>query len=67
MICPCKKCEKKGCGRKHDSCESYQAWAAERAEINRRKKLETDEPWLSRQQELKHWKNLKQGRTVSRR
>ena len=67
MICPCKICEEKGCGKKHDSCESYRKWSAERTEVNRRKKMETEQSQLSRQQEVKHWRNLKQGRTVSRR
>ena len=28
MICPCKDCEKKGCGEYHDICLNYQKWVA---------------------------------------
>lgn len=28
---PCKDCHSKGCGPKHDTCEEYQEWKAERA------------------------------------
>ena len=24
--CPCKDCERKGCGVYHDNCEKYQSW-----------------------------------------
>ena len=67
MICPCKECENKGCGNVHDSCESYQAWSAERQELNRQRKMQNEHKQLSRQQTVKHWHNLKEGRTVSRR
>ena len=26
MNCPCKDCDKKGCGSYHDQCEPYQQW-----------------------------------------
>ena len=28
--CPCKNCEKKGCGAYHDICEKYQAFREEK-------------------------------------
>lgn len=34
---PCADCPEKGCGSKHDSCEPYQAWFAERKELLKRK------------------------------
>ena len=27
---PCKDCPERGCGTKHDTCEAYQEWLAER-------------------------------------
>jgi len=30
MICPCKTCDRQGCGRDHDTCEPYKAWKRER-------------------------------------
>ena len=67
MKCPCRGCENAGCGAYHDSCEEYQKWAAERDEINRQNRMANIHAELSRSQEVKHWKNLKAGRTVSRR
>lgn len=32
-ICPCKGCEKAGCGSYHDECEKFQAWKAEKEKI----------------------------------
>ena len=26
---PCKDCPERGCGKKHDTCKSYQEWKAE--------------------------------------
>ena len=40
MICPCKDCEKKGCGVYHDKCEEYQKYVAWRREINDKIRLE---------------------------
>ena len=67
MICPCKGCDKAGCGDYHDRCEEYQAWSAERNEIHRQLRMENIHRQLSRSQEVKHWHNLKEGRTVSKR
>ena len=30
MICPCKGCERQGCGDFHAECEAYRAWKEER-------------------------------------
>lgn len=38
MICPCKVCERKGCGDYHAECEAYRAWKEE----NRKKKAWLD-------------------------
>ena len=35
MLCPCKDCEKKGCGKYHDVCEKY-------LEFIRQKKIENN-------------------------
>ena len=37
---PCTECPEKGCGSKHDSCESYQAWVKEKEEIMNREREE---------------------------
>ena len=40
MDCPCKGCEKAGCGSYHDQCEPYQEWKKNRDKTNQ---------WLSNQ------------------
>lgn len=62
MKCPCKDCEKKGCGSFHDSCENFKKWTASRQEANKIKWLEQDSRSMSRDHEIKYRKNLKQGR-----
>ena len=42
MQCPCKTCEKRGCGTAHDSCPEYKAWVRERALANARKYAHED-------------------------
>lgn len=37
--CPCKNCDKKGCGAFHDVCGPYQEWQAEN-EANNIKRME---------------------------
>lgn len=39
MICPCKDCEKKGCGAYHDKCKKYQEYELERQGIRHQKML----------------------------
>lgn len=38
MICPCKDCERKGCGEYHAQCEAYIEYAKYRKEINERER-----------------------------
>lgn len=61
MICPCKGCEKKGCGSLHDSCEAYQAWLIWNNERKKKRHEYHDVRQLSRDHELKYRKNLKKG------
>lgn len=37
--CPCKDCEKKGCGAYHDECENYQQFRAEKEKEYQERKL----------------------------
>lgn len=34
MICPCKDCEKKGCGVYHSKCEKYLKWVDWKRSVN---------------------------------
>lgn len=61
MICPCKTCDRKGCGSYHDSCEPYKEWAAANKEKNEKRKAEKDVRQLSRDHEMKYRRNLKTG------
>ena len=38
MYCPCKDCNKKGCGSYHDQCDSYQKWIQDREEKKQEQK-----------------------------
>lgn len=60
MGCPCKECEKVGCGSFHDECDKYVAWRAEREEISK-KRLESH-AHISRSRELKYRRKLKEGK-----
>lgn len=40
MLCPCKDCEKKGCGVYHDKCEEYQKFAKWRKYVTEKIKEE---------------------------
>lgn len=42
MICPCKNCERKGCGQNHDTCEQYAAWVKHREEVRSRRSAESE-------------------------
>ena len=42
MECPCKACERRGCGTAHDSCHEYKAWVQERALANARRYAHED-------------------------
>ncbi|MBQ1779299.1 MAG: hypothetical protein IIZ93_14185 [Acidaminococcaceae bacterium] len=61
MKCPCKGCEKVGCGSFHDRCEAYQAWTAENARASEKRAAEVDMRNLSRDHEMKYRRNLKGG------
>lgn len=39
MICPCKDCEKKGCGNYHSQCEAYLEFVEYRKRFNERERL----------------------------
>lgn len=38
MICPCKDCEKKGCGIYHSQCQAYLDYAQWRKDINEKER-----------------------------
>lgn len=42
MLCPCKECEKKGCGTYHDQCEEYQKFVKWRTYVNSNERKEKD-------------------------
>lgn len=44
--CPCKNCERKGCGAYHDQCEAYLAYRAKMAEEHERKRTEYEENYI---------------------
>lgn len=62
MICPCKGCDRAGCGAYHDQCDAYRSWRGELDEVNRRKASDQDCRQLSHDHEMKYRKNLKKGR-----
>ena len=63
MKCPCKGCERAGCGAYHEECKEYKAWKAELDNTNKwlRDQLPaTSEAGLKGQRErLKHGKSRK--------
>ena len=61
MICPCKKCPRKGCGSYHDVCPDYQPWVKEENAKKEKRKAEQEVRQLSRDHELKYRRNLKEG------
>ena len=48
MICPCKGCERAGCGEHHSQCQPYQDWKAEQED--KRKWLRSFAPVVSERQ-----------------
>lgn len=42
MECPCRYCEKKGCGAYHSQCEKYKEFELEREGIRHRMRLEKE-------------------------
>ena len=42
MTIPCKDCPDKGCGSRHDTCESYQAWRRENDKVKARRAADAE-------------------------
>jgi hypothetical protein len=42
VICPCKDCNKKGCGDYHSQCKEYQAFAEWRKYVNETQRKEKE-------------------------
>ena len=42
MICPCKYCSRRGCGKEHDTCKEYMEWCKVRAEAKTRRDAAAD-------------------------
>ena len=42
MKCPCKSCEKAGCGSFHDECERYAEWKKYREGVIARRAADAD-------------------------
>lgn len=40
MICPCKNCERQGCGEYHAQCKAYLEYAEYRKQINEKEREE---------------------------
>ena len=40
--CPCKKCDRKGCGSYHDVCKEYKGWSSEKEANNLKRYKESD-------------------------
>lgn len=40
MMCPCKDCERKGCGVYHDICEKYQEFVRAKTLANKKERDE---------------------------
>lgn len=41
-VCPCISCEKRGCGKAHDTCPKYQDWVQMRAQAAARRIMQED-------------------------
>lgn len=54
MICPCKNCEKKGCGSYHDQCNEYQVWSDWRKQFNQNRLMDQEMLQISRDHERKY-------------
>ena len=40
MICPCKDCEKKGCGNYHSQCQEYLGFKKWKEQVNEKERKE---------------------------
>jgi hypothetical protein len=56
MECPCRYCEKKGCGAYHDICEKYKEYREFRESISRQKELKVKTYY---KKEIKRWQKSK--------
>ena len=45
--CPCRHCERKGCGNYHDSCTEYQEWSKENREESIRRCAEKESQYTN--------------------
>ena len=61
MKCPCKECERSGCGPYHDQCQQYSVWKEWRQKIIREKAKDREKTELSRDHEMRYRYNLKKG------
>lgn len=53
MICPCKECEKKGCGSYHDECVSYLEWVKYRNKMSAMERKRKGE--FQERRKVKRW------------
>ena len=61
MKCPCRECEKRGCGPYHDQCTAYSRFREWRNEVNRKIAEERQKKELSHDHEMRYRFNLKKG------
>jgi len=58
--CPCRGCEKAGCGSFHDECERFREWKAWKDEVNKEKAKDQRCNDLPRACKTAWWKRLKE-------
>ena len=61
MKCPCKDCEKAGCGPYHDQFQQYSLWRAWRQKLNVQMAIERKKSEISKDHEKQYRYNLKKG------
>lgn len=59
MICPCKDCERKGCGAYHSQCQPYLDYAQWRKDINEIERKQKMMYAVSYAKRRKKWKEKK--------
>lgn len=57
MECPCRYCEKKGCGAYHSQCEDYKLFQAEREAIRHQKRLDGEYPFSVKKRRKRNGKS----------
>lgn len=55
VICPCKNCEKKGCGPYHDQCEAYQKYVQDNRRYKQEQKQKKDDLWNRSNGPNRYW------------